>query len=627
LEFLIGTVEGNSGDRLVASLALLNEKQTDFDRSIGPKLPVSYHAAVQGMAVSSDTGSCCRAVLTGRPVIIRDVTAEAQWSRFASFIGPLGYRAAWSSLITGSDGRVLGTFAVYSQHPEEASASDQQFVQGITRTVGLVIERARTEELLRESEQRYRQLANLLPVAVYTCDAEGVITYYNQQAAQLWGRAPALGDTDERFCGSEQMVLPNGQVLPHDQCPMAVALREGASFREEAVDILRPDGTRISVRVNIDPIKDNADRIVGAVNVFHDVTELRRAEDAQQLLVAELNHRVKNTLASVQAIAHHTMRRTQDPKEFVSSFAGRIQSLSRVHALLSATTWRSADLSELVHDQLSNGAADETRIIVKGPRLQLPPQMALHMAMILHELGTNALKYGALSTPSGWVTVRWTVEDRALHLCWQERGGPAVFVPTKRGFGMTLVEQSAQGEGGTARMVLEGDGIAWDITLPLPQLISAENAGQRAARRVSTSSRQVAQLAGAPRNLTGSRFLIVEDEPLVALDLVDNLVSAGAEVVASVGSYKEALEIIEQRRIDAALLDGNLHGQPVDEIASALTRHNVPFVFVTGYGRDSLPRAFQHVALVNKPFSPPQLLEAAAMLLARGADVIRLRKK
>lgn len=627
LEFLVGTVEAHSEHRLAASLALLNETQTHFDQSIGPKLPVSYHSAVEGMPVSSDTGSCCRAVLTRLPVIIRDVASDPQWSRFAEFIGPLGYRAAWSALITGSDGKVLGTFAVYSQHPEEPSGVDQQFVQGITRTVGLVIERARSEELLRDSERRYRQLANLLPVAVYTCDAGGMITYHNEQAAQLWGRAPAPSDTDERFCGSEQMILPNGQVLPHDQCPMAIALREGASFRNEAVDIRRPDGTQISVQVNIDPIKDKVGRVIGAVNVFHDVTTLRRTEEARQLLVAELNHRVKNTLASVQAIAHHTMRRTQDPKEFVSSFSGRIQSLSRVHALLSATTWQSADLSELVLDQLSSGAADETRIVFAGPRLQLQPQLALHLAMILHELGTNAVKYGALSTPSGRVSLRWTVENRTLRLWWQERGGPAVVVPTKRGFGMTLIEQSAQGEGGNARMVLEGDGIDWEVDLPLPQMTPAEHAVQSAMRFASASGGQEARSAqGTSGNLAGRRFLIVEDEPLVALDLADNLLGAGVEVVASVGSCKDALAIIEQRRLDAALLDGNLHGQSVEEVASALTRHNVPFLFVTGYGRESLPRAFQDVALVNKPFTPPQLLEAAATLFERRADVIRLRK-
>jgi CheY-like chemotaxis protein len=119
----------------------------------------------------------------------------------------------------------------------------------------------------------------------------------------------------------------------------------------------------------------------------------------------------------------------------------------------------------------------------------------------------------------------------------------------------------------------------------------------------------------------------VEDEPLVALDLTDGLTAQGAEVVVSVASSKEALEMIENRQLDAALLDGNLGGQPVDEIAAALTRNNVPFVFVSGYGSDSLPRAFHDVALLNKPFSQLQLLDAASRLIAGDAASIPLRKR
>lgn len=745
LEFLIGTVE-SQGNGTVASFALLNADQTHFTSSVGPRLPESYHHAVQRMAVASDTGSCCRSVLSGGPVIIPDVTADEQWSRFAAFIGPLGYRSAWSSLVRGSDGKVLGTFCVYGSAPQEPKASDRQFVAGITRTVALVIERDRAEKAQRDSDERYRRLANLLPVAVYTCDANGVITYYNPQAAELWGRAPQLGDPNERFCGSA-LLLIDGEPLPHDRCPMAVALRNGSSFRQEIVDIRKPDGSQVTVRVNIDPIKDEAGRILGAINVFHDVTNLRHAEEAaarlaaivqssddaiigkdlngiitswnegaqriygyteteavgrpitmlipldrqheetdilarikrgervepfettrqrkdrsfidisvtvspikdlkgriigaskiarditerkqaektQLLLIEELNHRVKNTLASVQAIAQRTLRRARDPEEFVISFSGRIRSLARVHSILSANTWRSADLRELVHDQIMHGAADESRITVTGPRLQLAPQSALHLALMLHELSTNAVKYGALSMLEGRVTVGWTVEDRTLRLRWEERGGPPARVPTKRGFGTTLIEQSAKGEGGSAHMLVEANGIAWDITLPLPQLDAAVSTGPSS---LPVGGGDLARRDLAERStgkLAGKRFLIVEDEPLVALDIADTLAGAGAEVVGSVGSAKEALAAVESRQMDAALLDGNLHGHPVDKIAAALTRRNVPFVFVTGYGRGALPKAFRNVGILSKPFGQPQLIEAAARLVEQSDTVVRLR--
>jgi CheY-like chemotaxis protein len=156
------------------------------------------------------------------------------------------------------------------------------------------------------------------------------------------------------------------------------------------------------------------------------------------------------------------------------------------------------------------------------------------------------------------------VEDRKLHLRWEERGGPPTQVPTKRGFGTTLIEQSARGEGGAARIIVASEGLSWDIVLPLPQLTAVDNlsatrfvggepASQGAQRTEPTSGR-----------LAGKRFLVVEDEPLVALDVADGLTRAGADVVASVASSREALEVVENGELDAALLDGNLRGRGRD---------------------------------------------------------------
>ena len=134
-------------------------------------------------------------------------------------------------------------------------------------------------------------------------------------------------------------------------------------------------------------------------------------------------------------------------------------------------------MRELIRDQLLRGSVDETRLTAWGPAVRLESQMALHMALMLHELGTNANKYGALSRSQGRVAITWTVEDGTLRLRWVERGGPPVRAPTSRGFGMTLIEQSAKGEGGDAHLSLEADGIVWEITLPLPRS-AASNVSQ-----------------------------------------------------------------------------------------------------------------------------------------------------
>ncbi len=144
-------------------------------------------------------------------------------------------------------------------------------------------ERKKTEEALRESEERYRTLVDVLPSGVYTCDAQGRITFFNEGAVTLWGRRPRLGDEDRLFCGSFRLRLPDGQALPHDRTPMALAVRDGVGFRNREVVIEHPDGRRVHVLVNIDPLRDADGRVVGAVNAFIDVTALKQAEQALRL--------------------------------------------------------------------------------------------------------------------------------------------------------------------------------------------------------------------------------------------------------------------------------------------------------------------------------------------------------
>jgi CheY-like chemotaxis protein len=256
----------------------------------------------------------------------------------------------------------------------------------------------------------------------------------------------------------------------------------------------------------------------------------------------------------------------------------------------------------------------------------LPPQLALHLALVLHELGTNASKYGALSRPEGRVTLSWTVEDGRLHLNWAEQGGPPVQVPQRRGFGTTLIERSVKAEGGSARASYRAEGMVWDITLVLPrrapQIPEASAAAETGARTLPQRS----DAAPAQKRLAQQRLLVVEDEPLVVMELSTILEDAGAEVIGPAGTADQALHLIETTKLDGALLDGNLGGQSVEAIAAALTRCNVPFVFVTGYGKEHLPCAFARTGVLPKPFTRTELLEAAAQLTKPKGEVVPLRK-
>ena len=472
------------------------------------------------------------------------------------------------------------------------------------------------------SEARLTTVLQQLPVGVGVMDKSGRMVMCNPGMRRYAPEVIPSRDPDsiQRWQGWGQ----DGSLLELDQWPGARALRGETVVPGIEMSFVGDDGRETWTLVSTTPMRDAAGEVVGAIAVVQDIDERKKAEETQRLLVAELNHRVKNTLANVQAIAQQMLLRTKDPEQFATSFSGRIQSLSRVHTMLSSTTWRGVDLRDLIRDQLLAGAIDETRITAWGPPVHLEAQSALHAALMLHELGTNAIKYGALSTIKGIVAIRWSVADTVLRLRWEERGGPVARAPARRGFGRTLIEQSAKGEGGDAQMSIEAAGVVWNINLPLTedQVMKCPGIGfvSGAARETGTS------LGKDTPRLAGKRLLVVEDEPLVALDIITMLEAAGAQVVGSAGTAKKALNTIETTSLDAALLDANLRGQPVDEIAAALAARSIPFFFVTGYGPESLPKAFAKTSILTKPFSQEELVAAVALLVNSAATIHRLRK-
>ncbi len=172
----------------------------------------------------------------------------------------------------------------------------------------------RAQATLRERERRFRELLDALPAAVYTTDAAGRITYYNDAAAELWGHRPPLGSSE--WCGSWKLFWPDGTPLPHDECPMAIALKEDRPVRGMEAIAERPDGTRVPFIPYPTPLHDETGKLVGAVNMLVDITERKRAEEQQALMVRELHHRVKNTLATVQAIMGSTARSSETDRGF-----------------------------------------------------------------------------------------------------------------------------------------------------------------------------------------------------------------------------------------------------------------------------------------------------------------------
>ena len=260
-----------------------------------------------------------------------------------------------------------------------------------------------------DEEQPFELPARLfeqLPFAVYVCDRDGLVLRYNRRAAELWGRSPKLGDPNERFCGSYRMYRADGSLLPHHECPMADVLRTGVSVREQEVHIERPNGARGIALVDIEAIRDGDGNIVGAVNCFQDITERKRAEEHAKILAREMDHRAKNLLSLMHATVHLTQADTIE--EFKAAIEGRLQALSKAHTLLAESRWSGANLHSLVSEELAPYLPDEeaSRADIVGPGVVLQPHLAQTIAVVLHELTTNAVKYGALSNSIGPASCR-----------------------------------------------------------------------------------------------------------------------------------------------------------------------------------------------------------------------------
>jgi PAS domain S-box-containing protein len=441
------------------------------------------------------------------------------------------------------------------------------------------------------SEKGLHALLHALPVGVYTTDAAGRITFFNETAAAMWGRRPELNS--EKWCGSWRMYWPDGTALPHDECPMAVAIKEerdrNGSGQEAVVE--RPDRTRVPFMAFPSILRDSAGEVIGAVNMFVDISERKRNEEIAQrlasivdssddaiiskdlngtiatwnkgaerifgyaaeevigkpvtilipperldeessilerirrgervesfetvrmcrhgslidisltvsplknaqgkiigaskiarditdrkrseqqitILAREAEHRAKNVLATVQATVH--LSHSDTPDGLKQSIAGRIQALANVHRLFVESRWTGAELHSVVSQELSPYCQDgEGRVRIDGPNLSLEPDTAQTIAVTLHELATNAAKYGALSVPAGKVRVEWSrAIDGRVVLRWSETDGPPAAPPTRRGFGTRVMEGMTRQTKGDMRFDWRAEGLACEIAIPARQ--------------------------------------------------------------------------------------------------------------------------------------------------------------
>jgi signal transduction histidine kinase/CheY-like chemotaxis protein len=319
-----------------------------------------------------------------------------------------------------------------------------------------------------------------VPVAVwFTSDRNASKIIGNQNADALL-RMPAGGNSSLSAPAAERSthfrILRDGAAVAAADLPMHRAAR-GEEVRDCEEEVRFDDGSARFILTNATPIRDASGKVTGAVAAAVDITARKQADEQRELLINELNHRVKNTLASVQSVAMQTLRNSASLSAFQDAFVSRLVALSRAHDLLTRGNWHSASLRDIVRQTLDPYGLDGSRLRFDGPDIWLSPSAAVTLSMGLHELATNAVKYGALSAPNGRIEVGWTVENgperRSLAITWTERGGPPVDPPSRRGFGSRLIERGiAQDLDGEVDLAFESAGVQCRIRLPLSERVS-----------------------------------------------------------------------------------------------------------------------------------------------------------
>ena len=385
-----------------------------------------------------------------------------------------------------SNGKLIGKFMAYYDASHVFTEAELNLAVAIGRQLGFGVERMRAEQALRESEAResaraveLRTIMEAVPAVIWIArDPECRVISGNQAACDFLSLSresnPSLSaPEDERPKNFE--VLVEGRVLAPEELPVQRAAR-GEEVRNFEEEVRFDDGASRYLLGNATPLRDAHGNPCGAVAAFVDITDRKRAEQQRDLLIAELSHRVKNTLATVISIARQSFSRNPNINEARRSFDARIRALAQAHTRLAEANWSGVPLETMLLDELAPYLCEgASNVRVSGLPIAFNAKCALTLGMAIHELATNAAKYGALSTNAGSVDIAWDVDSQHNHLriCWTESGGPTMSAPESSGFGRLLLERALPSDlGGDVQLDFAQDGLKCVIAIPLDEHIA-----------------------------------------------------------------------------------------------------------------------------------------------------------
>ena len=524
---------------------------------------------------------------------------------------------AWVDVPLVKSGNLEAALCTVQTAARRWTAHEIGIIEDTAERLWSAIQRGRAETARRESEARFAQFADASSDALWIRDAATLaMEYVSPAIARLYGVEPGafLGDV-KRWAAT---------IVPEDR-DLALAHIERARRGAPGVHEFRiqrtADQTFRWIRNTCFPLRDERGSVERIGGIFEDVTETKLSIEHQAVLLSELQHRVRNIMAIVRSVAARSGERAESIAEYAALLEGRLLALARVQVLLTRAANAGVGIAALVRDEVSVQAHHKGQYDLAGPDLQLSPKAAEVLTLAVHELATNAVKYGALSVATGRVVVRWTEIERRgapwLALDWTEEGAPrppepGPATPRRRGFGSELIEDRIPYElKGHGRVELGPAGARCRIEFPLRDGASILETG---APQRATAFGGVLDMTGKA-DLCGHCILVVEDDYYLASDTTRALRGAGAAVLGPVPTEAAALAALETGAPTGAVVDINLGAGASFTLPETLKRRGVAFVFVTGYDEQMIPPDFATTPRLQKPVDLRQIVRTLAEVL------------
>jgi PAS domain S-box-containing protein len=647
---LVRAVELEAERRIKGSILLVEDDRATLRHGAGPRLPAAIIQACQCIPIGPTSGACGAAAFTKEPVYVADIETDPLFSSFKELALAHGLRSCWSTPIFSSDGEVLGAFAIYYAEPRELRHEDMAIVETATRTAAVAIQRRRNERALRESEARQRQLLSGLPVACYTMDADGRLTFFNDAAERLWGRIPKF--EKELWVGSFGAAVEGGKRVPLDDGPAALAVKERRSVRGLEGFIMRPDGSRRWVVPHPDPLFDAAGNCIGVINVIVDVTEERHAKRmlqeaketaeaasaAKDRFLAVLSHELRTPLTPVLMTVASLESDPSLPKpiqedmamirrnvELETKLIDDLLDLSRITTGKLRLRLQAVDLNEAVRQVCG---ICHSQILEKGIRLSChldsPVGFVAADPARLQQVLWNVLKNAAKFTPKGGeihVTTRAEESRRIVEVRDSGIGIAPEMLPR-------IFDAFEQGEGITRQFGGLGLGLA--ISKALIELhggairvrSEGRNMGATFVIEVPARAPDAEVTPPEPREApewerAHLRLLVVEDHVDTARTLSRILRAAGFSVTTA-NNVTSALELAEKESFDVLLSDIGLPDGTGYDLLHEVRKHRpVQAIAMSGFGMDEDLRKSREAGFSEhlvKPVHVPELLEALRRL-------------